>query len=71
MERRETFILTLFCDSQPPLELRGRLRHVVTNREGHFTDPDDLIRLLRLFVSQERGGEEDYEHQIRDERMAC
>ena len=53
MERRETFILTLFCDSQPPLELRGRLRHVVTNRESHFTDPDDLIRLLRLFVTQE------------------
>ncbi len=53
MKRRETFILTLFCDSQPPLELRGRLRHVVTNRESHFTDPDDLIRLLRLFVTQE------------------
>ena len=54
MERRETFILTLFCDPQPPFGLRGRLRHVITNREQLFTNPDDLIQLLRDFVAQDQ-----------------
>lgn len=47
MDHQETFILTLFCDPQRSEELRGRLRHVASNRETTFTSLEELIHLLR------------------------
>ncbi len=59
MDHRETFVLTLFCDPQRSAELRGRLRHVASNREATFKSLEELTGLLRQFVIDEEETRDD------------
>ena len=59
MDNRETFVLTLFYDPQRSAELRGRLRHVASNREATFKSLEELTGLLRQFVIDEEETRDD------------
>jgi len=59
MNRRETFIITLFCDPDRDIAPRGRLRHVATNRETTFKNLQELPHLLNQFVKGEAMNHED------------
>ena len=59
MDHRETFVLTLFCDPQRSTEPRGRLRHIVNNKEATFKSLEELARLLRRFAIDEKETRDD------------
>lgn len=53
MRNRETFIVTLFRDPERTTEIRGRLRHIISNRGGIFKDMEELDTLFRSFLNEE------------------
>lgn len=59
MDHRETFVLTLFCDPQRSADLRGRLRHVASNREATFKSLEELAHLLHRFAIDEKETRDD------------
>lgn len=58
METRETFVITVFRDPERSIQLRGRVRHVISRREATFRNLQELSELLQMTFDDAQIGQE-------------
>ncbi|HDN80016.1 MAG TPA: hypothetical protein ENG33_06090 [Chloroflexi bacterium] len=59
MDRRETFILTIFHDPHRMTDLRGRVRHVASGYEASFIGIAQLAQILRKLLQKGKEGKDE------------